>query len=138
LRQSEERFRQLAENIREVFWLSDPEKNQILYISPGYEQIWGRSCESLYSFPRSWLDSIHPDDRERVLVAALTKQVDGQYDVQYRIVRPDGLVRWIRDRAFPVKDTSGTIYRVAGIAEDITEQKQMLGSPAEAEASGAG
>jgi PAS domain S-box-containing protein len=128
LRESEERFRQLAENIREVFWLSDPEKNQILYISPGYEEIWGRSCESLYSSPRSWLDAIHPDDRDRVLAAALTKQIDGQYDEQYRIVRPDGSVRWIRDRAFPVKDPAGTIYRVAGIAEDITEQKAGVGA----------
>jgi PAS domain S-box-containing protein len=123
LRESQERFRQLAENIREVFWLTDIDKSQMLYISPGYESIWGRSCESLYASPRSWLDAIHPDDREMVL-AALTKQIAGQYDEEYRIVRPDGTVRWIRDRAFPVKDHSGTVYRIAGIAEDITDKKQ--------------
>jgi PAS domain S-box-containing protein len=123
LRESQERFRQLAENIREVFWLTDIDKSQMLYISPGYESIWGRNCESLYASPRSWLDAIHPDDREMVL-AALTKQIAGQYDEEYRIVRPDGTVRWIRDRAFPVKDHSGTVYRIAGIAEDITDKKQ--------------
>src|SRR5919108_3133593 len=104
LRESQERFRQLAENIREVFWLTDPVKNQMIYISPGYEQVWGQTCQNLYASPRSWLEAIHPDDRERVLEAALTKQVRGQYDEEYRIVRPDGSIRWIRDRAFPIRD----------------------------------
>ena len=123
LRESQERFRQLAENIREVFWLTDPQKSQMIYISPGYEQIWGRTCESLYASPRSWLDALHPDDRERVAEAALTKQISGVYDEEYRIVRPDGSVRWIRDRAFPIRDESGKVYRIAGIADDITEHK---------------
>jgi PAS domain S-box-containing protein len=125
LRESQERFRQLAENIREVFWLSDPAKNHIIYISPGYEQVWGRTCQSLYASPRSWLETIHPDDRERVLEAALTRQVRGQYDEEYRIVRPDGSIRWIRDRAFPIRDHGGMIYRIAGLAADITEHKQV-------------
>jgi PAS domain S-box-containing protein len=124
VRDSEERFRQLAENIREVFWMSDLEKTRIIYVSPGYQQIWGRSCESLYSAPRSWLEAIHPEDRTRVLSAALTKQVAGEYNEEYRIVRPDGSIRWIHDRAFPVRDASGKIYRVTGIAEDITERKE--------------
>jgi len=124
LRASEERFRQLAENIREVFWMSDPEKTRIIYISPGYEEIWGRTCESLYASPRSWLEAIHPEDRDRVLQAALTKQIGGKYDEEYRIVRPDGSVRWIWDRAFPIRDASGQVYRIAGIAEDITERKR--------------
>ncbi|MDC4203770.1 MAG: EAL domain-containing protein [Candidatus Manganitrophus sp.] len=124
LRQSEERFRQLAENITEVFWMGDPDKNRVLYISPGYEKIWGRSCESLYQEPKSFLDAVHPDDRERVMKAAMTRQVSGTYDEEYRIIRPDGSVRWIRDRAFPVKDASGQVYRITGIAQDITEQKR--------------
>jgi PAS domain S-box-containing protein len=124
LRESEERFHQLAEQIREVFWLSDPEKNHIYYVSPGYEQIWGRSCDSLYVSPRAWLDAIHPDDRPRVLQAALTKQVGGEYDEEYRIIRPDGSERWIRDRAFPVHDATGRVFRIAGLAEDITERKR--------------
>lgn len=123
LSETEERFRQLAEHIREVFWLTDPQKNEILYISPGYEEIWGRSCQSLYASPRSWLDCIHPEDRQAVLDAALQKQVSGIYDEEYRIVRPDGSVRWIWDRAFPIRDEEGVIYRIAGIAEDITNRK---------------
>jgi PAS domain S-box-containing protein len=93
----------------------------MLYISPGYEEVWGRSCESLYARPQSWLDSIHPDDRERVRQAVMTQQTLGQYAEQFRIVRPDGSVRLIRDRAFPIRDASGAIYRIAGIAQDITE-----------------
>lgn len=123
LRESEERFRQVTEHIREVFWMSDPEKNQILYISPAYEEIWGRTCASLYASPRSWLDAIHPEDRDRVLAAELSKQVPGLYKEEYRIIRPDGSIRWIQDRAFPICDASGAVYRIAGIAEDITERK---------------
>ncbi|GKS57002.1 hypothetical protein YTPLAS18_05290 [Nitrospira sp.] len=122
LRESEERFRQLAEHIREVFWLTDPEKEQILYISPAYETIWGSSCGRLYASPCSWIDAIHPDDRERVSSAAQTKQVTGEYDEEYRIIRPDGTIRWIRDRAFPIRDESGVVYRLAGLAEDVTDR----------------
>jgi diguanylate cyclase (GGDEF)-like protein/PAS domain S-box-containing protein len=125
LRESEERFRQLAENIREVFWLTDPAKNRMIYISPAYEGIWGRTCESLYASPRSWLDAIHPNDRGHVVDAAQKRQTRGDYDEEYRILRADGTVRWIRDRAFPVRDANGSVYRIAGIAEDITERKAV-------------
>ena len=124
LRESEERFRQVTEHIGEVFWMSDPTKNQMLYISPAYEAIWGRTCESLYAHPRSWMDAIHQDDRDRVLEAAMATQVMGTYDEVYRIVRSDGTVRWIRDRAFPIRDDSGDVYRVVGTAKDITDYKQ--------------
>jgi PAS domain S-box-containing protein len=123
LRESEARFRQLAENIREVFWMTDARKNHTIYVSPGYETIWGRSCQSLYDSPRDWVAAIHEEDRERVLEAALAKQVSGNYDETYRIVRPDGSIRWIHDRAFPVRNEAGEVYRVTGIAEDITERK---------------
>src|SRR5262249_39226767 len=122
LRLSEERFRQLAENIHEVFWMTDPDKNRIIYVSPGYERIWGQSCEGLYASPRSWIEAIHPDDQGRV-VAALPSQRAGQYDQVYRILRPDGTVRWIHDRGFPIRNEESEIYRIAGIAEDITERK---------------
>ncbi|HEX9787704.1 MAG TPA: PAS domain-containing protein [Candidatus Binatia bacterium] len=125
LRESEERFRQLAENIGEVFWLSTPDKSRMIYVSPGYQKIWGRSCQSLYDSPRDWLAAIHPDDRDPVIEAALRDQETGTYDQEYRIVRPDGTIRWIRDRAFPVQDSRGTIYRIAGIAEDITGSKEV-------------
>jgi PAS domain S-box-containing protein len=131
---SEERFRQLADNIREVFWISDPAKNEIVYVSPGYEEIWGRTRESLYRSARDWIEAIHPDDRKRVLEAALTKQVSCEYDEEYRIVRADGLIRWIQDRAFPVQDGSGKVYRIVGIAEDITERKKAEDAVRKAEA----
>jgi len=124
LAESEFRFRQLTENITEVFWLTDPSRNEMLYVSPAYEKIWDRSCEALYASPREWLDAIHPEDRQRVLEATIAKQAQGGYDEEYRIVRPDGSIRWVRDRAFPVADPEGRVYRIAGVAEDITEQKR--------------
>lgn len=123
LRQSEERFRQLAESITEVFWMTDPEKGEVLYVSPAYEKIWGRTCESVYRNPTGWLEAIHPADRQRIDKAARTLQASGEYDEEYQVVRSDGSVRWIRDRAFPVRDKAGRVYRLTGIAEDITERK---------------
>lgn len=123
LRASDECFRQLAESIPQVFWMTDLSKTHMLYISPAYEAIWGRTCASLYASPASWLDTIHPDDREKIKLLAITNRVSNQYDQEYRIVRPDGSIRWIHDRAFSISDDTGRIYRIAGIAEDITERK---------------
>ena len=123
--ESEQRFRRMAEGMRDVFWQTDPAKNRILYVSPAYEQIWGRSCQSLLDSPRQWLDAIHAEDRDRVLHAALTRQASGSYEEEYRIVRPDGVVRWIRDRASPLTDASGKIVSIAGMAEDITERREL-------------
>lgn len=125
VQEGQERFRQLAEHIRGVFWMTDPAKQDMLYISSGYEEIWGRSCESLYASPQSWLEAIHPEDRARVLEAATHKQAVGTYDEQYRILRHDGVIRWICDRAFPIRDSSGVVYRIVGFAEDITDQKRI-------------
>jgi len=125
VRASEQRFRQLAESIGAVFWMTDANKGQMIYISPGYEEIWGQSCASLYASARGWYDSIHPEDRERMLEVALSRQKSGDYDEEYRIVRPDGTLRWIRDRAFPVRNEAGEVYRIAGIAEDITDRKRL-------------
>jgi PAS domain S-box-containing protein len=124
LRESETRFRQVAENISVVFWLSNPEATLLHYVSPAYETIWGRSCDSLYSEPKSWMDSVHPDDRESLAEDERMQATGGRYDHTYRIVRPDGSLRWIRGRAFPVRDESGKLIRVAGIAEDITQRKE--------------
>ncbi|WDT69932.1 MAG: PAS domain S-box protein [Candidatus Manganitrophus sp.] len=124
LQDSERRFRQLAENIHEIFWIVEFPPFRILYISPAYEQIWGRSCQSLYDQPKSFLDAVYPEDRVRVL-DAMEQQGRGEpTDTEYRIIRTDGSVRWIRDRGFPIKDGSGKVYRVAGVAEDITERRQ--------------
>lgn len=124
LRESEAKFRQLTENIREVLWMTDPAKGTMLYISPTYEAIWGRTCVSLCASPRDWLNAIMPEDRTRV-EAALPQQEVGNYTEEYRIKRPDGTVRWIRDKAFPVRDQAGRVIRVVGIAEDITARKGL-------------
>ena len=118
-RQQEERFRDLAETIREVFWICDPDLTKMLYISPGYEEIWGRSCQSLYDDPMSFIAAIHPDDRDRAMALINCRSWEG-YCQEYRIVRPDGDIRWIRDRAWPVRDQAGNVIRVAGIAEDLS------------------
>ena len=122
---SEARFRQLAEAIREVFWMTSVDKGQMLYVSPAYESIWGRSVSALYADPTEWHRAIHPDDRERVHRAAMEKQAAGTYDEEYRIVRPDGEVRWIRDQAFPVRGPDGEVIRVVGSAEDVTVRRQL-------------
>lgn len=123
-RESESRFRQLTETISEVFWLTDSTKDTMLYVSPAYEKIWGRSCQSLLDAPSTWLDAIHPDDRPRVQ-AAMALQAQGRYREIYRIIRPDGELRWIEDRAFPVMDDHDIPYRIAGLATDITEFKAI-------------
>jgi PAS domain S-box-containing protein len=118
-------FRQITENIHEVIWITDPQKKHTLYISPAYEKIWGRSCASLYLSPEDWMESIHPEDRERVRKAAATSLATGEYQETYRITRPNGDIRWIFDRAYPVTDEKGEVYRIVGTAEDITERKKL-------------
>jgi two-component system sensor histidine kinase/response regulator len=128
LRETEDRFRQLAENIHEVFWMSDVRGERMLYISPGYEEIWGRTCQSLYEQPRSWIESVHPDDRSAVIENMQQRQAGVFTDLEFRIVRSDGSVRWIRNRAFPINDADGNDSRIAGIAEDITDREQVTES----------
>ena len=125
LRQSEERFRDLAENINEVFWMTDPAMRQMIYVSPAYEKIWGRTCASLYASPRERIEAIHPEDRDRILQAAAEVLISGKFDVEYRIIRPDQSIGWIHDRGFPVRNDAGKIYRIAGTAEDITLRKKL-------------
>ncbi len=124
VQESEQRFCQLAENIRQVFWMSDLRKPEMIYISPAYEQVWGQTCQSLYERPESFLDAVHPADRERVLGSVAAQLRGEETSLEYRIVRSDGSERWIWDRGFPIKDPSGQVYRVAGIAEDVTERKR--------------
>jgi PAS domain S-box-containing protein len=123
LRESEERFRELAENIDDLFWLTDPYHKKVLYISPAYERIWGRTVASLYASPASWTEALHPEDRERILALRADERPQARPDMTYRIVRPDGSLRWIHQREFPVKAAGGKPVRVAGIVEDITERK---------------
>lgn len=123
LRLSDERFRQLAENIQEVFWLYDMNEQSIIYISPAYEIIWGRTCQSLYEKPTDYLESILQEDQP-IMSAASKKQAKGERtEVEYRVQRPDGSIRWVWDRGFPIFDETGKLVRTAGVATDITSTK---------------
>lgn len=124
LRASEERFRQVVETITQVFWVTDAQRTRMLYISPGYEKIWGRSREALYRSISEWTDAMHTDDRRRLSDLA-ERHRRGDYDETYRVLRPDGDERWVRARAFPVRDASGEITRIVGVAEDVTEAKRI-------------
>lgn len=126
LRESEERFRQLAEHIRDVFWMANLDFTQILYVSPAYENIWGKSCAELYREPLSWMTSIHPEDIERVrMVIFSIRDSPAPFEMEYRIIRPGGGVRHILDRGFPIHDPSGKVYRFAGLAADVTRRREM-------------
>jgi PAS domain S-box-containing protein len=124
LKDSEERFRQLAENIHDLFWIKTPDFNRILYLSPVYERMSGHSREERYREHgyQSFLDRIVPEDRAR-MTQIMESAAGVEFDIEFRIVRPNGSVRWIHDRGFPIRDQSGQVYRIAGIATDITERK---------------
>ena len=122
LRISEARFREMADNIRDVFFLRDS-VGRILYVSPAYAEIWGRACESLYADPDSWGNTLHPEDRAATLKNTQDGLRAGTFELEYRILRPDGSIRWIESRNFPVRDAAGTIVRIAGVATDITARK---------------
>jgi PAS domain S-box-containing protein len=123
LREGEARFRQIAENVREVFFLEEIDENRMLYISPTYEEIWGRTCQSLSENPQSWFESVHPQDRARVM-SCVEENRERSCQMEYRIIRPDGAVRWIRVRRFPITDSAGRVCRAAGLCEDISERRQ--------------
>lgn len=124
-RYSDEQFRQMAEIIPSVFWLFEIETNQPIYISPAYDTIWGRSREALYANFGDWIETVHPDDRAQMLTAPDRCLANGSSDEKYRIVRPDGSVRWIRDRGFVIFDDDGRPTRLAGVAEDVTDRVQI-------------
>lgn len=123
LAESEERFREIAENMQEVFYSLDAATGRFLYVNPAYERVWGRRSDML-SGPGPHLETIHPDDREAVQ-STRARQAIGQRTVsEYRIVRPDQSLRWVRDHACPVLDPlSGKVIRVVGVIGDITEAK---------------
>jgi len=123
LAEREEMFRMLAETITDVFWMTSADLNKLVYVSPAYEKIWGRPREDLYAERFSFMDVIHPEDRDAVK-QSLPLQALGEYDIEYRIVHPNGDVRWVRDRAFPVKDAEGRVVRLVGLATDVTAQRE--------------
>ncbi len=126
LRKSEKRFRLLAETIQDVFWITTPDMRQVTYLSPGYVQVWGRPREQLYEEPRSFRESIYPEDRERVLAEMVrAREQEAPWGQEYRIIKPGGEVRWIQDRGFPVRDDHNHVIMFTGVATDITERKAL-------------
>jgi PAS domain S-box-containing protein len=126
VRESEEKFRQLAENITDVFWIRSPDLREVHYVSPAYERTWGRSAESLYANPHQWADAILPEDRERVLADFATLMGPAPaISIEYRIARPDGEIRWVHVRGFQVRDAADKLIRLTGIVTDITERKVL-------------
>ena len=124
-KESDERFRQLADNIDDVFWIYELDGPRTAYVSPAYESLWGRSCQSLYERPLTYLEAVHPEDRERIVLVHQRLETGEASAAEYRIIRPDGTSRWVWDRGFPIRDESGQVVRIAGIAEDITERKRV-------------
>ena len=124
-RESERRFRLITETIDDVFWISDPELRKILYVSPAYERIWGRPTDQVYEDPSSFLAAIHPDDGAKVYAGLARMKSGVAFELEFRIVRPDGTVAWIWEQAFPVRDATGKLECYIGIAQDITERKAM-------------
>lgn len=130
LRQSEELFRQFAENLEQVFWMRTPD-HQPIYISPAFENIWGYPCQNWHDQPDLELKVIHPEDQERLKLEQVHEidqeqpaPTDHKIEQEYQIIRPDGSIRLIRNQAFPVRNEQGEVYRIAGIAEDITDRRQ--------------
>ncbi len=124
LEESEEKFRQMAENITDMFWMTSPDMQQVLYVSPAYESIWGHSPESLYAHPSQWTEAIPPEDRERVFTIFSSLGTGNSIaSTEFQIARPDGELRWVYGRGFPVRDAAGSVIRLTGIATDITERK---------------
>jgi PAS domain S-box-containing protein len=125
LKEATDRFQQLAVAVPDIFWLIDTLEERTLYVSPAYEKVWGRSCQSLYADSHSWLDAVHPDDYERALTFFDRNTSANTFEVEYRIRRSDGEERWIHDRGYAIRDASGRITRIAGLARDITQTKKL-------------
>lgn len=125
LLESEARFRQVAEAIHDVFWLTNPSRTSVIYVNPAYEELWRRSCQSLYADPRSWLGAVHAEDRPRLRQFFAKQRVSEAHEQAYRIVRPDCSVRWVLDRGFPMRDNAGGRSRVVGIVRDVTNRKEL-------------
>ena len=116
----------MAQRLDHAFWLMDWQAFKVIYVGPVYEQVWQQSSEKLLKDPMSWLEAVHPDDRQRVNGAFLTQVAKGGYDETFRMVLPDGTIKIIRDRGFPIPDSTGLVHRIVGLATDITEPKEAV------------
>jgi PAS domain S-box-containing protein len=124
LAQSRERFRQVTEGIREVFWLTTPDKTEMLYLSPAFESVWEVPREEVTDRFLGWLDRVVPEDRERVL-QSVHAQPEGEAEIEYRIRTPSGQVKWLREKSFPVQDRAGAVVRIAGVTEDVSDRRAL-------------
>ena len=124
LAESETKFRQLAENITEAFWIVDPTSGTLLYVSPAWATMWGTPVEEVLERPRAWLLGVAAADRSRVAEAKLRQHSGEHIDVEYQVHAPGGGDRWVCDRAFPILGEDGRLERVVGIIEDITSRKR--------------
>lgn len=125
LRDSEERFRQLTDNIDDVFWMFSVPGRELVYVSPAYGSVWSASAEALRAQPGAWLEAVHADDRARMTARWENLAQEPHYDEEFRIHGLDGQLRWVRDRLFPVRNARGVVYRVARMSSDITARKEM-------------
>ena len=125
LAESEKRYRLIAENIQDVFWMATPGLERMVYVSPAYERIWGRNIENLYASPESYIEAVHPEDRDRAREVSVTSASRGNaWSSTYRVVRPDGSIRWVEERGFPLSDARGGWYLTIGVVTDVTDRKQ--------------
>lgn len=122
LRESEERFRQMADNIHEIFWMTDVDFTKFIYINPAYERITGRTCESVYANPQSFFDGIHGEDREKAIAVIQQNRLTG-WSMEYRIVQPNGEIKWLFERTVPIYNSLGEVTNIVGIGQDITDRK---------------
>jgi PAS domain S-box-containing protein len=120
LLESQQQLEEIAHNGAHVLWTADPKNGRLLYVSPGYERVFGRSCESLYADPRSWTRSVHPDDIPAIEVARRAYDEGKEFAASYRVLRADGAVREVVDRGYPVRDASGAVMHYVGIVVDVT------------------
>ena len=132
LSESDTRFRQIADSISGVFWLVELDPRRLLYASPNAEEVWDSPLADTYADFGKIYRNIHPEDREMIQQGSSDADKSGYLDVEYRIIKRDGSVRWIHSRGFPVNDTDGNLFRMSGFAEDITDRKTELERIAEA------
>jgi two-component system, sensor histidine kinase and response regulator len=132
LRESELRFRQLAENSSEVFWVFSPTGEELFYVSPAYEQIWGWARQNIYEDPKQWFKNILEEDRPPVAKALSELSQGTNYDLEYRIRHHNGSIRWIRDQRFAIRGEDKQVVRTCGVAEDITQRKNLEAEMAKA------
>lgn len=133
LSEKESLLREMAEAINEVFWITNADGDTVLYMSPRYEEVYGKTLESIYEDGNSWADNIHPEDKPLVFKSWMENRLDGTFDLEYRLNHPDGSIKWLHAKAFPIKDEAGEVVRMAGITHEVTARREMEDSLSKSE-----